>query len=221
MQHTFDYRTLGFWSALLVTVTGVGYGAAAAAALATPATDWWGNNMSATPGALYVSFAFAFAGIPLMTLLMVCIHCHAPAARRVLTLAALVFTGVYAALLTVVYAVQLTVVRWGVLQGQTAGLELFAYQHTPSVMFAVDIYGYLFLGLATLLVAPVFSGRGLERAIRWSLGAHGLSDMAGVVGLTLEIGWLMDLYLYVMSASLLAAAVLLSIFFRRAMPQAA
>ncbi len=43
-----------------------------------------------------------------------------------------------------------------------------------SFLYAVDILGYSFMSVATLLVARVFLGGGVERVARWFLTANGL-----------------------------------------------
>ena len=77
-------------------------------------------------------------------------------------------------LISTVYFVQLTLVAPRIARGQTEGIEPFLFIPFDSFLYAVDILGYSFMSVATLLAARVFVGSGLQRTVRWFLTANGL-----------------------------------------------
>jgi hypothetical protein len=58
--------------------------------------------------------------------------------------------------------------------GGNEGIEPFRFVPFDSFLYAVDILGYSFMSVATLLAARVFAGDGLERVARWFLTMNGL-----------------------------------------------
>lgn len=208
----------GFRAALANTALLAGYAVATVATFwAGPVSAWWGNDLTATPGSLYLAFGFALASLPLYLVMMAGVHASAPEGRRIATLIALAITTVFVAMLALVYSVQIAAVRPGILHGQADRVAALAYQSVPSAMFAADIYGYGFLGLAMLFAAPAFSGRGLERALRWSFIGSGLADLVGVAAFSFDLPGLLNAYLVAMSVGLFASTILLAVFFRRKM----
>jgi hypothetical protein len=107
-------------------------------------------------------------------MLMVSVHYLAPVDKKIWSHAALVFATAYAVLISTVYFVQLTLVMPRIARGQTAGIEPFLFVPFDSFLYAVDILGYSFMSVATLLAARVFAGGGLKRTVRWFLTANGL-----------------------------------------------
>jgi len=73
-----------------------------------------------------------------------------------------------------VYFVQLTLVGPRLAEGRMEGIEPFRFVPFDSFLYAVDILGYSFMSVATLLAARVFTGDGLERVARWFLTMNGL-----------------------------------------------
>lgn len=106
-------------------------------------------------------------------LLVVSIHQIAPRHRKIWSHSAVAFATAYAILISTVYFVQLTLVGPRLARGQVQGIEPFVFVPFDSYLYAVDILGYSFMSVATLFAARVFSGRGLQRTIRWFLTANG------------------------------------------------
>jgi hypothetical protein len=100
-------------------------------------------------------------------------HQLAPPERRVWSQAAVAFATIYAALISINYYAQLAWVGPRLARGQIAGMEAFLFTPFDSFLYAVDILGYSFMSLATLFMAKVFTGGGLERSLRWFLIANG------------------------------------------------
>ena len=133
-----------------------------------------GASSSSTVFGLVVLLTPSFFLGSSFLLLMVSVHYLAVPERRVWSHAALAFATAYAVLISTVYFVQLTLVAPRLARGDTSGLEPFLFVPFDSFLYAVDILGYSFMSVATLLAARVFLGAGNERFVRWSLTANGL-----------------------------------------------
>lgn len=121
-------------------------------------------------------------------LLLVAIHAVAPVEWRVWSLAALVFGTIYTALISINYYVQLAWVGPRLADGRTAGMEPFVFVPFDSFLYAVDILGYSFMSVATLLASRVVRGGGVEAVARHFLLANGL--LLPFLALQMYVHWL-------------------------------
>jgi hypothetical protein len=119
----------------------------------------------------------------LIVLLFVVIHRYAAPAHQGLSLAALGLVVIMAAITMSVHVVLLTVGRQ-VQPSLLPGFDTYFSFVWPSVPYALDIlaWDYCF-PLALLLAAPVFAGRGLERAVRTGMLIAGGLCLAGLLGM--------------------------------------
>jgi hypothetical protein len=105
---------------------------------------------------------------------MAALHSFAPAGKNALSRAALAFATMYATLVSLVYFVQLTLVAPRMVAGDMTGIEFLRFVPYRSFLFAVDLLGYSFMSVSTLLGAfalPEF------RQNRWAkalMAANGL-----------------------------------------------
>lgn len=116
-------------------------------------------------------------------------------------------------MISAVYFVELTLVAPRIAQGRTTGIEVLLFVPFDSFLYAVDILGHSFMSAATLLAAPVFSGRGIRRVARCFLTANGL--LIPFLALQMyfhSLIWIASLWAVTFPGSMLALAVL----FRRA-----
>ncbi len=176
MQSTVPHstRTLGYRSAVLASVFSLSYVIGQLAEWAGWLGSAGGPESSSTAFGLIVLLTPSlFLGSSFL-LMMACIHQVADAERKVWSLAALVFATAYTVLISINYFVQLTWVTPRLIAGRTEGIEHFLFVPFDSFLYSVDILGYSFMSVATLLVAPVFSGRGLERVAKRFLVGNGL-----------------------------------------------
>lgn len=167
-------KAVGFWSAVLATVFSLTY-------VVVQLAEWlgWlgsdgGPESSSTALGLAVLLAPSLLLGASFLVLLVSVHQAAPAEKKVWSQAALAFGIVYAVLISMTYFVQLTFVLPRIVEGRTAGIEVFLFVPFDSFLYSVDLLGYSFMSLATLFAAPVFEKRGLERTARWFLVANGL-----------------------------------------------
>ncbi len=179
---------VGFWSAVLATVFSIAYDVGQLA-------EWLGwlgsgggaENLSTPVGLLVLLTPSLFLGVSFL-LLVVSIHQVSSPDRRVWGHAAVAFATVYTVLISLNYFVQLTWVAPRLARGQTHGIEPFLFVPFDSFLYSVDILGYSFMSLATLLAARVFTGGGLERVVRVFLTANGL--LLPFIALQMYVHWL-------------------------------
>jgi hypothetical protein len=207
-------RRLGFWSALSVFAIGVTYlltGIAWLFAGGSKATD---PLQPADPYLAILELLILLSALALVTL-MVAVHGYAPPARKTWALAALAFMIIFALLTSSIHFVQLTVLR----QLQSAKLpvpDVLQFYPWPSTALALDLLAWdLFLGLSLLFAALVFSGGGLQTAVRASLLLGGTLCVAGVLGPGFGQMQLHYLAIFGYAVTLPIACGLLAILFRK------
>jgi len=107
---------------------------------------------------------------------MVSVHYNTSEERKIWSHIGLVFATIYAVLISINYYVQLTFVVPRLLQGDVDSISLQPFLFVPfdSFLYSVDILGYSFMSLATLFAAFAFTGKGIERTVRWFMIANGL-----------------------------------------------
>ena len=167
-------KTVGFWSAVLATVFSITY-------VVGQLAEWVGlmgsgggaDNPSTPLGLVVLLTPSLFLGSSFLVL-VVSIHQLSSHDRKVWSHSAVAFATAYAVLISINYFVQLTWVTPRLAAGRTQGIELFLFTPFDSFLYSVDILGYSFMSVATLFAARVFTGRGLERVVRWFLMANGL-----------------------------------------------
>jgi hypothetical protein len=167
-------KAVGFWSAVFATVFSLTY-------VVGQILEWMGlmgsgggtENLSTPFGLVVLLTPSLFLGSSFLVLI-VSIHQLSSPDRKIWSHAAIGFATAYAVLISINYYVQLTWVAPRLAEGRTQGIEQFLFTPFDSFLYAVDILGYSFMSVATLFAARVFTGRGLERVVRWFLIANGL-----------------------------------------------
>lgn len=167
-------RKAGFWSAIAAMALSLTY-------VIGQLAEWLGwlgsrggpESVSTPLGIVVLLTPSLFLG-PAFVIVMASIHDMTPATKRVWSLSALAFAIAYMVLTGMNYFVQLTLVGPRIARGDTAGIEMFVFVPFTSFLYAVDILGYSFMSLATLLAALTFSGHGLQRVSRSFLFFNGL-----------------------------------------------
>ena len=167
-------RAVGFWSAVLATVFSITYDVGQIAEWLGWLGSRGGPESPSTPLGLVVLLTPSlFLGSSFLVL-VVSIHQLSSSDRRIWSHAAVAFATAYAVLFSVNYYVQLTLVAPRLAGGRVVGIEPFLFVPFDSFLYAVDILGYSFMSVATLFAAMVFTGKGIERVVRWFLIANGL-----------------------------------------------
>jgi hypothetical protein len=181
-------RAVGFWSAVSATLFSITYVVGQLAEWLGWLGSGGGAENPSTPLGLAILLTPSLLLGPSFLLLMVAVHQLAPPERRVWSQAAVAFATVYTVMISINYFVQLTWVAPRLARGETAGVEAFLFTPFDSFLYAVDILGYSFMSLATLVAANVFTGKGLHRTARAFLVANGL--LIPFIALQMYVHWL-------------------------------
>ena len=184
--------SLGFWSAVIMTIAVIFSGITASTAMKIP------------------SLVSGIILIPVFILLIACIHEYSPADRKFFSRLGLLFTMGYAVLIGFNYYMQLTLVQ------NNLYTDVFAMDDPQSIMWVIEVLGYGFMGLATLSTAFVFTNGKLENAIRWLFIVNGILGIGGM------IGYALGLSLNILAGGLIVwdiimplSSLLLAVLFRR------
>jgi len=127
--------------------------------------------------------------------LIAALHALAPNELKARTGAALAFAGAFAALIFFNYAVQTTFVPVLAAEYDAAKapiISALSMANPRSLAWALEMWGYAVLGVATWLVAPVFAAGRLERATAWLFVANGPVSIAGGFWTAAQPGWVMS-----------------------------
>jgi hypothetical protein len=205
---------VGFWAAVVTTALNVLF---TLGLISIPATRWAGAQLFAAEFKPIESLPAIPALLlgPAVMMLMLSIHFYAPQPKRIFSLAAVLFTAIYAALCSLNYFVQLTAVRQGVLNGDASAIAPFVMANPQSVFLAVDTLGYLFLFIACLLAAPVFDRGRLEQGIRWLLVGSAVLGLIGVLGYAIDQPTIYFAGLMVSGVTFLVLTTLLAVLYNR------
>jgi hypothetical protein len=118
---------------------------------------------------------------PFMVTLMIAVHGCAPVRLRALSLSAVGWMMMLAAVTMTVHVVELAFVR-RIDAAELPGFDRLLNFQWPSLLYATDIVAWdLFLGMALLFAAPVFTGARYRWARRGLLGSGALC-LLGLVG---------------------------------------
>lgn len=198
-------RAAGFWSALLALLFGGIYILAQLAEWSGMLGSHGGPESTSTPRGIVLLLTPSLLLGPSFVLLMASVHIAAPPDRKVWSLAAVCFAGIYAALTGLVYFVQLTLVGPRMARGAMEGIEVFRFVPFDSFLYAVDILGYSFMSLASLAAARAFPGGAF--GVRLALTANGL--LLPFVALQMfvrELIWIAALWAVTFPAAMAALA---------------
>ena len=167
-------RTVGFWSAVLSTLFALAYDVGQIAEWLGWLGSAGGPESGSTPLGLAVLLTPSLLLGSAFLMLMVSLHQVTPSERRVWSHGAVAFATAYAVLISGVYFVQLTLVAPRLLSGRVTGIEPFVFVPFDSYLYAMDILGYSFMSVSTLLAARTLCGDGVDRTARRLLTANGL-----------------------------------------------
>lgn len=155
------HNKLGFRTAVGACAASTGYGIAQilqiSGSLPAPLDRW-------------MIFMPSLMLAPLFVLAVAASAAEAPTAARALRYGALGMAIAYAVLVSALYILQLGVVLPGEARGATQGLASFTCCDAGRPLTAVDLLGYTYMSLATLLLGASYR----PMILRWSLVANGL-----------------------------------------------
>jgi hypothetical protein len=133
-----------------------------------------------------------FALIGGFVALMAALHASATPALRSRANVALSLTAAFAALIVLNYVLQTTFVpaRIDPLHPEDAPIVAAVTMANPSSLaWALEMWGYAVLGIATWMIAPIFAGDRLERATSAAFVANGVVSAIGAVATAVAPSW--------------------------------
>lgn len=126
------------------------------------------------------SFTVCLIGAPAFVAMLAAVHgCVSPRMRTWSRLG-LSFSIIYAVFILTCYYVQLAVIRINNLGLSREVLRAFEYS-PGSVLFAVDMLGYAFMTLSTLVIIPVFGTSAFEKRLKILLLIHGMMFIPTII----------------------------------------
>jgi hypothetical protein len=155
----------GFWAALAACAAAVGYIVPQFLQLAGILTDPWDRILIFAPSLLLA---------PAFVLTVAAVHVAAPPALRVWSLSGLALAILYAAHVSMIYVMQLGAVIPHDMRGEGLAVAWAACCVHGMPTMAIDLLGYTWMSLSTLLLAPAFPGGGLRQWLRVALIANGV-----------------------------------------------
>jgi hypothetical protein len=185
---------LGFWSSLgsailflLFTVCFVAVVIGNPKFTWTNISDYVAFTQSYDQAFKYIAQTAMLLFAPLYVLILSSIHDFTEAEMKPLSRAALAFGIVFATLASLNYFVQISAVRLNIDKGHIEGIEQFIQSRPDAVITAINMLGWtLFLGLSSLLVAPVFSQGTLGRALRILFALNGTICLLAGIGFVVD-----------------------------------
>jgi hypothetical protein len=147
-----NIKRIGYYSALIGFIASVGYDIAQILQVV---------GLAKYPfDAIFIYGFSLFIPIPFI-LAILALHYSVSDDKKIWTHAAIIFSAIYAAFVTLNYIVQLAIVIPMTLKGTLDQFRVF--DQTPhSLFWYIDALGYIFMGLATLFATPVFANKGVE-----------------------------------------------------------
>ena len=156
-------------------------------------------------------------------ILMVSIHYFAPAEKKVFSQVGMSFALISTATLVTNYYLQISVIQPGVVLGETDGIAMLSQFNPHGVFIVLEEIGFFMMSLSMLFMGPAIVGATkVEKAIRWLFVACFVLNIISFTIFsvfyvlqreyrfeitTISINWF----------TLIAAGILLSILFKRAL----
>lgn len=138
-----------------------------------------------------------FGGFMLVSgyiVMMVALHLIAEERHKANTLIAVVFTGIFATLIFFNYISQTTFVpalARSYTPAADPAISAFSLANPLSLSWAIEMWGYAALGVATWLAASVFNRNRLERVTAGFMIANGVVSIVGGVVTSINLGWVL------------------------------
>lgn len=143
----------GVWAAAGACVASIAYGVPQVLQVAGVLRDPWDRILIFAPSLVLA---------PLFVLTTVAVHVAAPPARSRFSLSAVALAIMYAVLVSLVYITQLSVVIPYDMDRKGNEVALLACCQQHQFMTGVDLLGYTFMSLSTLLAARRLPARAVE-----------------------------------------------------------
>ena len=124
--------------------------------------------------------------IPSFLFVAACIHFRTREDMRIWSLLGFIFAAFYVHTTGLAYYIQISVVFPLLSKGDLKGLDMLAFANPHSVMWALNYYGWFFLGVSTFLFSFVFTKGRLELWIKRLFILYGIFSLFAIVGYILD-----------------------------------
>jgi hypothetical protein len=172
------FARLGYWAAITCGVGAVAYGVMSIliGGVAPAAITWDGYEQFAADYSPWPTMALLAAPLLVTVVfpLLIAAFCATVAEeRRPFALLALLFAGVYTAVLGSAYWLQLTNVPWNIVRGAGDEIAPWVMWNPASFFWPLETFAYFAMGLACLFAALAHAPGRLPRGVRGGLLAMG------------------------------------------------
>jgi len=194
---------LGYWAALLITVTFISWIFLFVAILITSPMFIWtnfsdflkyyndNNQLLQNTAKIFMLFFGSLFVILINSFLDISNDNYKALARL-----SLIFAVSFAILSSLHYFVQISNVRINLNTGNSEGLQNFIQANPTSFSSAMNMLGWtLFLGLSSIFISPFFSGNRLNIIIKIAFIANGISCFIAGFGYLLQIDFITFLFI--------------------------
>ena len=172
------FTRLGYWAALACGAAAVAYGVVSilVVVIAPAALTWDGYELFVADYRRWPTMAVLappFVVTAVFPVLVLAVYATVGEARRPFALLALVFAGVYSAVLGAAYWLQLTNVPWNVVRGATDGIAPWVLWNPASFFWSLETFAYFAMGVSCVFAALAYEPGILPRRLRTGLLAMG------------------------------------------------
>lgn len=173
---------IGFWSALLVVVLNIWFYLAYGLYQSIMLKPWYGLTdyaASFQPVPLLAWIIPCFLLAPIFLIMISCLHIWAVEEKYIWGFLAVVFAVVYTTLMCVNYYIQLTVVQYNLINGNTDNLSLWLYANPYPRSFpgAFEGVAYGSMCVSFLFAAQIFPEEKLQRLAHWMFVGTGITGL--------------------------------------------
>lgn len=137
--------------------------------------------------------------------------------QKIMAILAMISIGVYSSLISLNYVIQAAYVPMLVKSGQQLA-GLLTMTNPNSLCWAIEMFGYLFQGLAFWLLSPLFYQGRYFKAVKLLFIINLLLSIGGAVAACIDVAWAMKpfgLLMFILWNFVLAALMVLVVMNRR------
>lgn len=152
--------------------------------------------------------------------LMVCIHYWAKEDKKIFSQIGVYFALMATLILVSDFFIQLSVIQPSLLKGEVDGISLLSQFNPHGIFIVLEELGYFLMAISFGFMAPVFSGKRIEKAIRWTFTSAFVLTMLAFIYHSVIYGLNREYRFEVASISinwlaLIISGILLAILFKR------
>lgn len=182
-------KSLGFWSSIIFTVLLIIINILYVIMLSTVNPSEWQGVKSYASSFKIIEFFPVVAGLlmlPFTILTMVSIHFALNEKTKIWSIIGVIFCIMFATITGIAYFTQIAVVLPSLIKGNYDGLEQLVFANNNSLMWALNYFGWGFLGLSTLFMSFVFNKDKLQTWVKRLFFLYGIFSSIALLGFLLD-----------------------------------